>query len=447
MAWTRRTWLATWWGLAKRPGMAGHLGALGPIWALALLVRAAVLVLHPQPVAHDALTYDALAVHLVSGRGYVLEPGAPPTAVRGPAYPLFLAGIYALFGHSYPAVFAAQTLVDLGAMALTYAMAWGLYRRREVALLAALGYACYLPFALQVGQVMTETLFTLFILLGIWCFLRALEAKRQGQGLASQAAAGAALGLAALTRPAALLIPWVLAFSLLWLGRGWRRSPWGRQALGHAGALLAAFVLVLVPWAWRNWQVFHAFVPTSTLGGVNLYLTHYALDQDDYLTAPSAEETRRMLILTRALERERAPLDEAELDRVFLQKALALIRQHPLRYLRLCLNRFFQLWFNLGYPGGTPSVASWLLACTNGVVLALVAVGLWAGRSTTPRPAWVLVGVLTAFTLFHVAVLAYARFIFPVMPLALVLAAEGLVLLAEKVRRTSKGASHLEEGG
>ena len=136
MAWTRRTWLATWWGLAKRPGMAGHLGALGPIWALALLVRAAVLVLHPQPVAHDALTYDALAVHLVS--------------VRGPAYPLFLAGIYALFGHSYPAVFAAQTLVDLGAMALTYAMAWGLYRRREVALLAALGYACYLPFALQV---------------------------------------------------------------------------------------------------------------------------------------------------------------------------------------------------------------------------------------------------------------------------------------------------------
>jgi len=428
MARVRREWSATWSRLDATAGLAGHLWLLSPVLALALILRLAVLVLYPQSVAYDALTYDALAVHLLSGQGYVLEPGGPPTATRGPVYPLFLAGIYWLFGHRYLAVFVVQALVDVGTVALTYAVAWSLYRRRDVGLLAALAYTCYLPFALQVGQVMTETLFTALLLLGIYWFLLAVRSERKALALGLQIGAGVALGLAALTRPAALLVPLVLAAFLPWLIRGWRRVA------AQAAALLLTFILVLVPWTWWNWQVFHALVPTSTLGGINLYIGQYTLDREDYLATHTPQETRRMVILTRALEMERASLNEVELDQVFRDKALALIRRYPLRYLHMSVNRLFRLWFNLGYAGGPPSAASWVLAGTNGIILGLALVGLFRERTAAAPLAAALGGVLIVFTLFHVTILAYVRFIFPVMPLALVLAARGGWLLAQARR-------------
>jgi len=428
MARVRQEWSAIWSGLDATPGLVGHLRLLSPVLVLALVLRLAVLVLYPQPVAYDALTYDALAVHLLSGQGYVLEPGGPPTATRGPVYPLFLAGIYWLSSHRYLAVFVVQALVDVGTVALTYAVAWSLYRRRDVGLLAALAYACYLPFALQVGQVMTETLFTALLLLGVYWFLLAVRSERKAHALGLQIGAGVALGLAALTRPAALLVPLVLAAFLPWLTSGWRRVA------AQAAALLLAFILVLVPWTWRNWQIFGTLVPTSTLAGVNLYISNYALDQEDYLAAHSGEGAKRMIIWTRVIENEPGSLDEAELDQVFRQKALALIRAHPWRYLHMSVNRFFRLWFNLGYVGEPPSAASWVLAGTNGIILALALVGLFRERTAAAPLAAALGGVLVIFTLFHVAILAYARFIFPVLPLALVLAARGAWLLAQARR-------------
>ncbi|MBC7224402.1 MAG: glycosyltransferase family 39 protein, partial [Anaerolineae bacterium] len=369
---------------------------------------------------HDALTYDALGWNLAAGHGYVLEPGGPPTALRGPVYPLFLAGVYALFGHRYGAVYAAQVLVDMGALALTYALAWQVYRRREVATLAAVGYALYLPFALQVGQVMTETVFTALLLLGIWAFFAAVDRAPGWRAAGLQGAAGVALGLASLTRPAGLVVAGSLAVALCWLVRPWKR------AVLQGAALLVAFGLVLLPWTWRNWALFGVLVPTSTLGGVNLYIGNYSLEREAYLAAHSAEETRRMLILTRALEMERAPwMNEAQLDLAFRERALALIRAHPWRYVHLSANRFLRLWFNLGYAGQWPSAATWALAGGHALFLALAARGLWREGTEAARRAWALVAVLVAFTLFHMAILAYVRFLFPVVPLVLVLAARG----------------------
>lgn len=405
---------------AVQSGPLREAWGLGAALALGLTVRVLVLVVHPQPVAHDALTYDALGWNLAAGHGYVLEPGGPPTALRGPVYPLFLAGIYALLGHRYGAVYAAQVLVDLGALALTYALAWRIYHQRAVATLAAVGYALYLPFALQVGQVMTETLFTALLLLGVWAFFAAVDKARSGRAVGLQAAAGAALGLAALTRPAGLVVVAGLAVALCWLLRPWKRS------LVQGAVLLVTFGVVLLPWTWRNWELFGALVPTSTLGGVNLYIGNYSLEREAYLAAHSAEETRRMLILSRALEMERAPwMNEAQLDLVFRDKALALIRAHPLRYVHLSANRFLRLWFNLGYAGQWPSAATWALAGSHALLLALAARGLWQERPEEVRKAWALVAVLAAFTFFHMAILAYVRFLFPVVPLLLVLSARG----------------------
>ncbi|NLE77827.1 MAG: hypothetical protein GX605_13895 [Chloroflexi bacterium] len=421
------SWKAGWQALWADEGALSrrdHRRALAPALLAALLLRLAVLAFFPQPVAHDALVYDALAVHLLSGQGYVLEPGDLPTATRGPAYPFFLTGLYALFGRRYGAVFVSQALLDLAVVALTYALAWLLYRRRAAATLAAWGYALYLPAALQTGQVMTETVFTLLLMAGVTAYLQGVQGRRAGVWLAG---AGAALGLATLTRPAASGMPLVLAAALPWLVGG--NPVRGKRAgLRLAAPLLLTAALVLAPWVWRNWQIFGAFIPTSTLGGVNLYISHYALDQDDYLAAHTSEGAKRAIIWTRVIENEPGALNEVQLDALYQQKALALIRQYPLRYLHLALNRSVRLWVNLGYPNEPPSAASWALAALHGALLIVAQMAL-RERGQAARRAGVLWALLAYYTLFHMAVLAYVRFVFPVMPLVMVLAGRGLGFL------------------
>src|SRR5918992_2656950 len=70
----------------------------------------------------DPLTYDQIARNLVAGRGFsgasfYYPPGTDvPTAFWDALYPLFLAGIYSVAGHSIPAVRVVQAL--LGALAV-----------------------------------------------------------------------------------------------------------------------------------------------------------------------------------------------------------------------------------------------------------------------------------------------------------------------------------------
>src|SRR4051812_5991531 len=64
----------------------------------ALALRIAFVLLTPDyRLVADALDYDYHAVSLASGHGFALSYGRP-TAFRPPAYPLFLAGVYTVFG-------------------------------------------------------------------------------------------------------------------------------------------------------------------------------------------------------------------------------------------------------------------------------------------------------------------------------------------------------------
>lgn len=51
----------------------------------------------------DAAGYDVLGLNIWKYGEYAFQPGIP-TAHRTPIYPLFLSGVYFLFGHSYFAV-------------------------------------------------------------------------------------------------------------------------------------------------------------------------------------------------------------------------------------------------------------------------------------------------------------------------------------------------------
>ena len=230
----------------------------------------------------DSLDYDLLARRLVAHARFARDERAPfhPEILRTPAYPVFLATIYAAAGpHPLPGppspgsgngatdhrgeiVAAALAGVFLSTTAIALvrraAREWlpgssGRLAALLVALdLGAAAYGCFL---------LTEALFVVLLLLALTNLGR-LRRGRTARDVAARAgddsrhalAVGLLLGLATLCRPIALGLP--VAFAL---GRTRRQ----------AALLLSGAALAVAPWVLRNgltaglWNV-------SSVGSVNL---------------------------------------------------------------------------------------------------------------------------------------------------------------------------------
>ena len=215
----------------------------------------------------DPLTYDQIARNVLAGRGFTgasfyYPPGTEvPTAFWDALYPLFLAAVYALSGHSIPAVRAAQALLGALAVAGTYLLGRQL-ARPAVGLLAAAVSAVYPFFLYYSGQLLTETLFMALV---VWLFVAGFAAVERRTALPF-ALTGALAGLAALARAEVFLFG---PLFILWCV--WRASklPVRRLRLAAAGGL--AMLAVMLPWGLRNEATHGQLIFTTTKLGYNLY--------------------------------------------------------------------------------------------------------------------------------------------------------------------------------
>jgi hypothetical protein len=170
--------------------------------------------------------------------------------------------------------------------------------------------AVYLPLALVSSVLVSETLFVLCELVALAC---ALEARR-GRPLWALAA-GAAVGLAALTRiNGELLLVAVLPLV----------AVRGRRLAGPAAAL-ATCALVIAPWTIRNALELHAFVPVSTETGPTLAGTYNLRAMHDG-PAPGAWF---LLRYTEYAGLARRPLPPAPRDALLRRVALRFVVAHP----------------------------------------------------------------------------------------------------------------------
>ena len=101
-----------------------------------------------------------------------------------------------------------------------------------------------------------------------------------------------------------------------------------------------------------------------------------------------------------------------------------MIATHPRRYTLLSGYRFFPLWFNWLIPeaGGRHTRGlDYLMMLEQGLLGIAAAMGLrWKGRD-----AWPLCGSIALVCLAYMAVNSQMRFVVPLMPLTVVLAALG----------------------
>lgn len=234
----------------------------------ALAVRLLFLVFEPatHPVG-DERTWTGWVMHLVSPR-VSLSPLRNHMIFHPPLYPYFLALPYRLFGDLEAAKWAQAVVAALlvPAVGRVGCLAFG----PRVGVTAAAVTAFYPELVWFSVHFWVESLFMVLLW---WSLERLLASDARGRALPA-VAAGFLWGSAILARETIL---YFLPLAALWLAR----RPRARGAPLRAALFLITACLTVAPWTYRNWRVFHAFVPVSTAGGLNLFQGNARLSRQE----------------------------------------------------------------------------------------------------------------------------------------------------------------------
>jgi 4-amino-4-deoxy-L-arabinose transferase-like glycosyltransferase len=238
-----------------------------------------------------------------------------PTAFRPPAYPIFVAGVYAVVGTADKAqrvewARIANAFVGVGIVALIGLIAFQLWGRREALVALALG-AIYIPLILVGQAVMSEPLFVLCLLGAIACLLH----RRTYPWVVL---AGVLTGLAILGRANAIILLAPLAFAV------WKRP----RGLGPPVVLCVAAALTVLPWTIRNYETFHAFVPVSTQFGSALAGTYNSEARADKVN-PASWRTLKRVDDYRPLFNTIRSTPEPVLEKELRKASIEFIKAHP----------------------------------------------------------------------------------------------------------------------
>jgi 4-amino-4-deoxy-L-arabinose transferase-like glycosyltransferase len=405
---------------------------------LVLSLRLIYVFCIPNAIAHwrDGLSYDNIARNLISGVGYWDTtgewPGEPPyadpsapTARWMPGYPLFIAGVYLIFGESYRTVYVAQAVLGVVIAGLIYLLAKHTLGTRA-GVLAVFLYAVD-PFSIYLcGRFQTEQLFTLLVTAALYCFLKVREATRVQLQFALLF--GLLAGAGALTRNmAGLMFGGLCLEALLGWGEGFGRIRFGTRVFLIAIASVV-FLGTLAPWLIRNYTLTGQYVLST-----GVWQTLSMTNNDNGGTYFTPEGLAAM---------PRTSIEQPEIEREAVYRTFVTdwIAKHPWRFAWLYLWRAIVFW--------SPSVQTLMGAqavlglAFNGILFLFAAVSIFTHRKYW-RKTLPIFTVLLAFTLGYSSVAAITRFRLPLYPLLEILAAGGMLSM---LRGCSKILAEVSRG-
>ncbi|MGD0015991.1 MAG: glycosyltransferase 87 family protein [Verrucomicrobiia bacterium] len=350
----------------------------------------------------DGDSYGAIA--------QTIREGHYDDITRGPVYPFFVA-----VAGSPLAMKVVQALLDTLTCALIFWLARLVIHaprfRSDVPVWAAWLWALY-PLAIwRIAFINKEIVLTFLLVAYVCVQLTAWCDDKTWRWLA----AGALLGVVNLCKPTFLLLPLVVLVM----------RP--RRGL----LVLAAMLVVVVPWTARNWRVTGGeFLPVATeQGGSTTFVGNYqptaGLWEGDGKTRWQGEIER--------IKQQNAGASVVALDRQFYHETWKQMTVNPLVAVELIVRKCGRFWF-LGAARREQSVSIAIQA----VWLALAMIGLWRCRPW--GAAQTLMVVLVVYVmLVHALSYADLRFSLPVMPFVCAFAAAGICRFGIR-RQTTVGA-------
>jgi 4-amino-4-deoxy-L-arabinose transferase-like glycosyltransferase len=321
----------------------------------------------------------------------------------------------------------------LGALVplLLAAISGRVFRRRGVALATGVAAALHPPFVLSSSEIQSEPLFSVLLLAAGFLLLAAVD--RPSSNLA--VLAGAALGLAALTRASGLVLVPLLLGPLL-------DRRWPARVRAHiAGSALLGLAVALSPWVARNAVRYHELIVSSDAGGYSLYHGNSEWTRRYYALRSRAEfaewengadlDARRRLV---ALEHEKGRLlTPHERSAGFARLALAVMRADPAAAARLFAEKAWQ-WIR-PYPTAWLWPAS-VVVGTGALYLVLYALSIRGlARSSRRGVAAFCVAVLALGMAVHVILEVVWRYRMPYWdPILILFAVYGAAPRARRPR-------------
>jgi hypothetical protein len=337
--------------MASQRGRGREAIVFALLFASFFAVYATVLALSPYigkpPIPGDGQDYDNIALQIVRGRGVAVDfrdaewrrpyeesnadgrydvilqrtQGYTPTTYRPPMLPVILAGLYAIFGHTFlPWQLLACACVALG-LTLVSLVARRVAGTAAMLLTMALAISTRSYFTYTARQaLLTEPLAILLVCVLVYGLALVSEHPRA-------AAIICGVDLAALGLARNLFIPLVVAVPLL-VGAIALRSGRRRQAISAALVCAALAIAIQAPWWIRNVRLLQAPMPFGTQSGLAIF------------SGFSDGAVRHRGVFWDATDEERGttyrrfgvicfPCSERDLARSSWRGALAWIRENP----------------------------------------------------------------------------------------------------------------------
>lgn len=360
----------------------------GPMFA-GLLARAAMIAwTHPLVLSVDESRFWDLATRRMQG-----------TAFLAPLYPFWLAALRLLFGDSVVAIRLATSVLSLISILLVFLLAerlGGAGSGRVPAWVAALS-----PTLVYAdGRLRSEPLLILLLLAFAWFW-----SDPRSDRIKAMVPAGVLAGAAVLVRPEYLILPaWLLLVAI--------RRRGSIAAARKTGVLIAATLVVLLPWMIRNHRLFGSWTITTN-GGYNFWKSFNP--QADGSQVPPAD----MSLFD--------GVPEDRFDAVGYGAGTAFIVEHPVRSLLLTPAKLLHLFgpergllsdIRQGQIPSRPPGAGLMFAIIENLAwLALLAGGLYAllgpGRGPVKD---VAVAILVTLLVTHAVFFGDERFHVPLVP-------------------------------
>ncbi len=456
------------------------------LWVIGFLVFAiatralSVVLFHAQLLSRE-WGFFTLVQHWLQGYGYSFASQLGcASAYRSPGYLFFLSVLYRVFD---PANTWAQAIIQnvfvVGSLWLTYVVGKRLVDRRA-ALLGGFLMACYPYTFYHYTQFYHTFLQSFFLLLVVWLVLQLGKLKLLRYAI------GAGVAIGALAYVQGTILP-VTPFIALWVG--WQLWPDGKRALLFVAIMGICAAALIAPWTYRNWKVFHEFVPLTTDLGHALFKANneniYEITQRGYpqeiiedvpsstsrfykqYRLPAYLETdlkaagvfRESVLWTEWHPREPngdvktcaelGALNEYEFNQYWMTKTREQWRDRwGWDVWRLPLQKIKTFWS----PGLFPFIktgAPWSFAgsawkewgarmavlVTTGIVIILGLLGWCIQLVKKQRTAWLIGSIFLVFTLLHALVAGYTKYRIPLDHLLAPYATYVLVCAGKRIKR------------
>lgn len=410
--------------------------SLAVVFVAALLCRAALWAFAlPDSSRYfsppDSAEYLTIARNLAAGHGFSGDASPPyqPDVRRTPIYPSLLAAVLLTpFGGERLAALVG-VLAGSAAVALTFWIAWRLFGARA-ATAGALLLAVDLSSASYSPLILTETVFTALMMAGVIALMRRPPAQHV------DVTGGSLLGVAALCRPAGILLGLVSWPVCAWRGAGWRAAARGYLRVN------VAFAVVALLWVGRNVAVADTMT-FSSIASVNIYF-HRAVFVEARILGKSPDAVRATW--EREFEALSAQWSDAAKMKWMAERGRSIILAHPLVYMQVTIDGFLLMMAPetavpsqlLGLAttsaahravGAAASIQLWLVYLA--AALAVVA----SVRDPERRRAMFIPLSFIAYFVLVSGPEAYQRFRVPIMPFMTMLSGVGIEQLAALVPR------------